>query len=82
MKARHHAQVALLTLAAFAVGLTWARNWPALIGLAIGAVMMTLIMGLMHSAKRKQRKMSLIEETQSAHHEGYCLGRSDKRHQP
>ena len=56
MKARHHVQVALLTLAAFAVGLTWGRNWPAVIGLLIGSVMMTLIMGLLHSAKRDEWK--------------------------
>jgi len=56
MKARQYAQVALLMLASFAVGLTWGRNWPAVIGLAIGSLMMTLVMAWMHAAKRASWK--------------------------
>ena len=43
MKARRTAKGALCLLAGFAIGLALAQNWPALIGLAIGSVMMGLI---------------------------------------
>jgi len=74
MKLRHYAEVAGLTLAAFAVGITWARNWPAVIGLAIGALMMALIMAWLHSAKRDEWKIRHHRETDRTRLESKNLG--------
>ena len=63
MRARDYAQTGFLIVAAFLVGLIWARNWWGLAAGAFGVVLMVLVCAAKHQELKADYERLLADKT-------------------